>query len=565
MLVALTILLVFSIRIRLREMPLERDEGEYAYAGKLMLHGVPPYKTAYNMKLPGTYAAYAVIMAIFGQNPAGIHVGLALVNAASIALVFLLGRKILDATAGAATAVAFAFMSLSPSVLGLAAHATHFVILFALGGILLLIHVIENEEGGRQKLEECFFTSHFSLLTFCSGLLFGLAFLMKQHGIFFALFGIAYLIWILNVEGRTTENNSRAGRSRITHHASRVMPFSLFLTGLLVPYLLTCLVLWLAGAIKPFFFWTISYAGKYASAIPIAKAGDMLRAALQTGGGPGLLFWLLPGLAAVMMWWEQRLTPSKRFFLTALTLSSFLAMSIGLYFRSHYFVLLLPALAVLIGVAFSRALYLLRHDKTIELFLAIPILILFPIAIGATLLEDSRLYFDISPALASRYIYHSTLFSETAKAAQYISEQTGKQTSTLDTRHSPVLAVLGSEPEIYFYSHCRAATGFIYTYPLLEEHAYALKLQQQMIDEIERAQPEYVIFVDENTSWLPWPNADRRIFEWWKSYWANNLDLVKTIPIEGAGERSGVFGETSQASGSNQAKKYIFIFKRKQT
>jgi len=33
----------------------------------------PPYSVASNMKLPGTYAAHAVIMAIFGQTIAGIH------------------------------------------------------------------------------------------------------------------------------------------------------------------------------------------------------------------------------------------------------------------------------------------------------------------------------------------------------------------------------------------------------------------------------------------------------------------------------------------------------------
>src|SRR5437762_5292020 len=88
--------LVLVIRIRLREIPLERDEGEYAYAGQLMLQGVPPYTAAYNMKLPGTYAAYALIMAVFGQTPSGIHLGLALVNAASIVFVCLIGRKILD-------------------------------------------------------------------------------------------------------------------------------------------------------------------------------------------------------------------------------------------------------------------------------------------------------------------------------------------------------------------------------------------------------------------------------------------------------------------------------------
>ena len=46
--------LVIAIRIRLLGIPLERDEGEYAYAGQLMLQGIPPYKLAYNMKFPGT-------------------------------------------------------------------------------------------------------------------------------------------------------------------------------------------------------------------------------------------------------------------------------------------------------------------------------------------------------------------------------------------------------------------------------------------------------------------------------------------------------------------------------
>src|SRR5438128_5836111 len=83
--------LVIAIRIRLLGIPLERDEGEYAYAGQLMLQGIPPYKLAYNMKFPGTYAAYAGIMSIFGQTISGIHLGLLLVNAPSIVLIFFFG------------------------------------------------------------------------------------------------------------------------------------------------------------------------------------------------------------------------------------------------------------------------------------------------------------------------------------------------------------------------------------------------------------------------------------------------------------------------------------------
>ena len=66
----LIIILFGLVRYHLRDMPLERDEGEYAFAGQLMLQGIPPYKLAYNMKLPGTYAAYAAILAAFGDTPA---------------------------------------------------------------------------------------------------------------------------------------------------------------------------------------------------------------------------------------------------------------------------------------------------------------------------------------------------------------------------------------------------------------------------------------------------------------------------------------------------------------
>src|SRR5205807_6764166 len=101
-LAALVFGLVIAVRIRLLDIPLERDEGEYAYAGQLMLQGIPPYTLAYSMKFPGTYASYALIMSIFGQTIFGIHFGLLLVNAATIALIFFLGRRLINSIAGIA-------------------------------------------------------------------------------------------------------------------------------------------------------------------------------------------------------------------------------------------------------------------------------------------------------------------------------------------------------------------------------------------------------------------------------------------------------------------------------
>src|SRR5438046_9675623 len=170
---------VLAIRIRLLGIPLERDEGEYAYAGQLMLQGIPPYKLAYNMKFPGTYAAYAVIMSIFGQTIIGIHLGLLLVNAATIVLIFFLGRRLVNTTAGIAAAMSYAILSMSPSVLGFAGHATHFVMLPVLGGTLLLLDESDRQAFGR---------------LFASGLLFGLGLLMTRPAIFFILFGPVSLL-----------------------------------------------------------------------------------------------------------------------------------------------------------------------------------------------------------------------------------------------------------------------------------------------------------------------------------------------------------------------------------
>ncbi len=180
-LVAPAVLFAAVVRIRLLGIPLERDEGEYAYTGQLMLQGIPPYKLVYTMKYPGTAAAYAAIMSVFGQTITGIHLGFMLVNAAAIVLVYLLGKRLFTPAAGVAASAAYALLSLGQGVLGTQAHATHFVVLAALGGTLLLLRAIDSRRWSTLLL---------------SGVLYGVAVLMKQHGALFVIFGMLYLVWV---------------------------------------------------------------------------------------------------------------------------------------------------------------------------------------------------------------------------------------------------------------------------------------------------------------------------------------------------------------------------------
>jgi hypothetical protein len=95
----------------------------------------------------------------------------------------------------------------------------------------------------------------------------------------------------------------------------------------------------------------------------------------------------------------------------------------------------------------------------------------------------------------------------------------------------------------------------------MEEHPYALKMQEDMIREIERARPECVIYIDDQFSWLPRRGSKQRIFDWWKAYWAANLDLVMTLEVEESQERGT---DMDKSATDAPTLKHILIFKRRQ-
>ena len=174
------------------------------------------------------------------------------------------------------------------------------------------------------------------------------------------------------------------------------------------------------------------------------------------------------------------------------------------------------------------------------------------IAAGAALIGHGSIWLGLSESQADRSTFGSTLFTETARAADYVRTNAAKGAR---------VAVLGSEPEIYFLSGRRSASGHIYMYPLMEEQPYALKMQNEMISEIERARPEYVIYIDDELSWLPRNGAERKIVAWWKDYWATNMDLTWTLEIEeGKEPRTDLESPGKDA----QPVKKIIIFKRRQ-
>jgi hypothetical protein len=237
--------------------------------------------------------------------------------------------------------------------------------------------------------------------------------------------------------------------------------------------------------------------------------------------GEGLLLWVV-GLAGVLLLPFQRRTRARAVFLLGFLLFSLLAVCPDLIFRTHYFILMLPAVSLLVGAA----VFVVRR----RLWSEYPLMASFWVA-GMTLLPPTvallsqrAIYFSKTPDAVCRQIYGTSgPFVESIDIADYIRAHTGPNDR---------VAVLGSEPQIYFYCQRPPATGHIYMYAMMENQPYAHQFQEQMIREIEAARPKYVVQVKMPFSWLQSPQSDKNIFKWFDRYRTENLKLVGLVKRE---------------------------------
>lgn len=497
-LLAVVIAVSMIVRIRLLNAPLERDEGEHAYLAQMMLAGHAPWALAYNLKLPGTDFMYAIFLALFGQTAVAIRIGLLLVNTATILLTALVGKRLFGSIGGIAAAAAYGLLTCSQNVMGTIAHSTHYVAFFALIATLLLL-----ESGTRPRW------------LFLSGLVYGLTFLMKQPGLAFAIFGAGCVIW-------------RLKEARLSF-VSALKRLTAFCLGVALPYGLLCLALLLAGTFDRFWFWTYTLARAFATQQSIAQQYRNFQYFIPIVLGPNLYIWLLAALGLLASLAIPR-TRRIGVFMTAFALFSFAAVTGGGSFISHYFIMMLPAVALGVGalVAALEKMELPLVSHWNSLARCAPIVLIAAACLWSVWLQRAYL-FEMSPYEFSRSTYGLNPFPEAVKVADYI-----RSNSRPDAR----IAVVGSEAEIYFYAQRQAATGYLFTYGLMETHPYASFSQQEMIGEITKAKPEYIVFVGIQASWLPKPGSDQGIFRWVFDYTRQYYDIVgavNLVPGEPAG------------------------------
>jgi hypothetical protein len=322
----------------------------------------------------------------------------------------------------------------------------------------------------------------------------------------------------------------------------------LLVVGVAAPFVITCLVLWSYGVFHRFWFWTIQYAAQYGTQVSLVEGtrifGGRFFGTLGTAGP----IWAIAAIGLAMCILSPTLRAYAGLFLITLTVFSALAVLPGFYFRPHYFILLLPAISLLAGMAIAAAFHSGANNAC---KVRVATLLLFIACLVWPLWSEADFFFQRPLPQANRMINGANPFPESIRIGEFIREHS----SPTDT-----IAVLGSEPQIYFYAGRLSATGYIYTYGLMEPQPYAHQMQEEMINEIETARPKFLVLIVLNKSWLSGRDSDLTIFRWVDSYCDANYEEVGLINISDQGTNYYFSGKPPDMTPTAE---HILIYRRK--
>lgn len=489
---------VVGVRVRLAAMPLERDEGEYACMGWLMTQGVPPYAEAWHMKLPGIYAAYAAILSVFGPTATAIRIGLIIVNLADAALLACIVRRWSGWDAGLLSGCTYLVLSVQPAVQGVAANAEHFVLLPALAGLAILPMTAgaadESDGEGRRPRQA------WRLLA--GGFMLGLAFVVKQQGIVFAACGAAWVA--LDLARR------RFSRAEVARR------LGLFVGAAALPFAAVCILMAWAGAFPRFAYWTLVYPLHYGREFSWHDVWIQLR----LHGGEVLAaawpVWLAAGTGLILSC--RRQAGGLRGVALAFAIAAMVGLTPGWRFFPHYFVLALPAAAWLFAYAVNELIGRPGDLRPIRKgLIAVSVAVLWALPFLRSL--D---FFFATPVQACRILYDVNPFPESVEIGAFLRDHTAPQER---------IAVLGSEPQIYFYAQRRPAHGFLHMYPLVENHGRRDAMQQELIGQIMAADPRYVVCAYAPSSWCASGDQTPSLFSWFAQYRRSHLRRAAIIEV----------------------------------
>lgn len=514
---SISAIIFIQTRFQLLAIPMERDEGSFAYISHWLLHGKELYTDMLDSKLPGLYILYGFFTTVFGYNATGIHIGLLLSNIVTALLYFLLVRDLFDKYVASVSTAFLLILICSPNVVGFATHATQLLLPFVIGGCWLFLKGIRSEK-----------RFHF----FLSGLMIGFAFIVKQQA---ALFGVllAIMWWMM--------------RKRWNVHSTNQLPVSEWLwlgIGGILPVSIVVLYFAATNRLDDFIAWT------YSQPLTLADAfTDPWYVSLWSGIKsvlPHLQLLWIAALMGVIVLFIIPIKKEHRWFTFLFSITCLASVAIGVGFYKHYFVVVMPAIALCAGIT----LYALsqkagKFGPVLSIVLAI-------ILISQPLVSCADYYFSPAYAKIHQEVYYQNMFPEIEKLGRELAKRVPGGNK---------IAVLGSEPEILVAANREGCSKYLMVYSLFVDSTNAQVMQNEYYNDIATCDAEYLVFDIFSSSWVPG-------FESTPLHQKNMALIESQFALEGVAEFQE--GKPGKILWGEEARKHkpqsaymVFVFKRK--
>jgi hypothetical protein len=451
-------ILTILLRWQYLDIPLERDESIYYYIGKAALDGGRPYFDFYEMKPPGLFYSYAMLVAIFGYSALGAHLALVFVSLSNTLFTYLIAKKLAGKSVATIAAFAFVFFSLNPGASGLYLVAEHVTVLWGLPGIWLALSFPEKPNITR---------------LFLSGVFLSMAVLVRQTA---AVYGLAVVIyWLLTWLPNRREQSLK--------------PLLWWILGGIIPLLGSVIVIWASGTFQDAKFWLYDYSHLYATSTNEDKVLMYFQVSwkLISEGYEG--YFILAVIGLVALWWS-RLSLAVKIFISAWTLLSALTIVPGMRFYGHYYLVAFPAMCISGAMLF----YTLGTRVFGNNRMPIAMTVLGLLWGAHHVVVNRNLYINPPLRLISRIFSPGNPFPE----HQLLAAELNKVLQPDDT-----VAMFGSDPQYFVYLNKTSPIRHVYM-PFISKGQFpeALVWQKETVDRLKETRPKYVIFNSYPYAWM---------------------------------------------------------------
>ena len=469
LLLLLVIAVSWYIRSAFVAVPLFRDEGGYGYIAQVIQQGGLLYRDVVDIKPPGIYYLYWLAQILFGWGSGpGVRIFASIACLLTIPFIYLLTKRISSPGAALAAALLFGLITPSPRLMGCLAFCEVFMFLPIVASFWLFIAALDEEGAGSR------------ILLAIAGFLMGLAFMIKPVALFFLLPPCAYALL----------------RFQDTNDRRKLYGAAFFLGGFALS--MTLLVLWLVlkGIFTDFYEVNVRFNSIFASSYPdemgTTYASRLLRSLkAQIIDNNEMMFLLILS----MLYWVlgPKSEKSIRITLVLWCLTAYAGVCMSGRFYLHYYLLMIPALAISSALAFHHAAQ--KAPQMARLFLLF-ISLVFLIYYGGYL---SPFLFSNTPADTAQSMFHADNNIYAQKLADYIRARTSD---------SDRIFVWGMEFQVYFYARRLCATRHLCLYNIIvlaasrEPAARELlrQYQDETIADFKRTPPRYFIVTLPNLS-----------------------------------------------------------------